>query len=141
MKLSIAFLALLCSLILSSCTTNADGDRYTNDIIRAPEYVRIKYLTANLDQQPEIKSGKIPSHPDSQRWKRGYAKVRFTINEKGKTQDIHIVDSRGDHFGGNTVYAVRFWRFEPALKDGAPVACEAEYEIYFRGLYSSGVNE
>lgn len=139
-------LLLLCSLTLSalltSCaTTNADGQRHANDIIRNSDYLYIHYLTTGLDKPPEIKKGKVPSHPDSQRWSRGMAHVRFTVNEKGKTENIRLVDGEGKHFGGNTMYAVRFWRFHPAQKDGTPTACEAEIKILFRGAHFGGVNE
>jgi len=143
MKSALFGLATILLLAASACTSseNSYRARNTNDLIDHPEDVSIVYVTTGLDKLPVIKRGKIPSHPDSQRWKRGYAQVRFWISEKGKTEDIRVTHSEGKYFGGNTAYAVRFWRFEPATKNGEPVACEAVYEIYFRGLHFGGVNE
>ncbi len=130
---------ILVLVLLSSC--EGTKDQYASEIIRSADQIEIRYLSQEPNVFPVFKSGKRPSHPDSQRWKRGFARVRFTVNTKGKTEDIKVVESEGLYFGGNTAYAIRFWRFHPATKDGQPIACEAEYAIHFRGLHSPGVND
>lgn len=140
--MKILLLSVFVLLFGAACSSTGNSPiRYTNEVIRSPDRVDVRYLTTGLDQLPVIKRGKVPSHPDSERWSRGYARVSFTINEKGRTENIQIVDSTGKSFGGNTAYAVRFWHFEPAMKDGVPAPCEAIYEIRFRGHHFGGINE
>lgn len=139
MKQLLPFVLLAIACFLASCE-NTHGT-YTNDLIKSPDTVHVSYTTSGLDSFPIFKRGRIPTHPDSQRWETGYAKISFTINERGKTENFKVIDSRGQYFAGNTIQAIRYWKFDPAQKDGTAVSCNAVYEIHFRGLHFGGVNE
>ena len=127
------------SFLLVSCSgVQPTTKQYTGSVIRGPEDVSIRYLTSDLDSIPEITRGKIPAHPDSLRRGKGWALLQFTINEKGRTEDIQTVEQEGDSVGGNAAYAIRFWHFKPAMKDGVAVPCKAEYRFSFRSLTYDG---
>ena len=63
----------------------------------------------------------------------GYAVVEFTVSASGSVQDPHIVDSspRGV-FDGAAVQAVKQSKFDPAMKDGQPVASLVRRRIDFK---------
>lgn len=52
----------------------------------------------------------------------GYATVQFKVDEAGKTRDIQVLDMSHPYFGGNAAYVIKYWRFNPAEKDGEPIA-------------------
>jgi len=50
----------------------------------------------------------------------------------GMAKDIKVVKSLGYGLDEKAVEAVRKWRFEPAEKDGRPVAVQVNIEVSFR---------
>lgn len=53
------------------------------------------------------------------------------IGSDGLPHDIRIVRSLGDGLDEKAIEAVRKWRFEPARKDGQPVAVQVNVEVNF----------
>jgi TonB family protein len=53
------------------------------------------------------------------------------VDPSGHTRDIHIVRSLGLGLDEKAVEAVRRWRFDPAIKDGQPVAVLVNIEVKF----------
>jgi len=51
----------------------------------------------------------------------GSVTVDMMVDEKGRTQDIHVVESAGPVLDRAVVEAVRSWRYEPARKNGVKV--------------------
>jgi len=63
---------------------------------------------------------------------RGWVDVEFTIALDGSTQDIVVRNSEPQRtFDQAAVDAVKRWRFEPVVRDGAPVAQRAAMRIRF----------
>lgn len=63
----------------------------------------------------------------------GYAVVEFTVAADGSVQDPHIVDSAPRRvFDNAAIQAVKRSKFEPALKDGQPVASTLRRRIDFK---------
>ncbi|HEY9112459.1 MAG TPA: TonB family protein [Rhodanobacteraceae bacterium] len=63
----------------------------------------------------------------------GYAVVEFTVSTTGSVQDPHIVDSSPRRvFDSAAIQAVQQSKFEPALKDGQPVASTVRRRIDFK---------
>ncbi len=60
------------------------------------------------------------------------------VGKDGKSHDVRIDRSPGMGLGEKSVEAIRAWRFEPAKKDGQPVAAQIKVETNFR-LYPPGV--
>ena len=54
------------------------------------------------------------------------------IGADGRPRDIRVVRSLGMGLDEKAVEAVRMWRFEPARKDGQPVAVQMNVEVSFR---------
>jgi periplasmic protein TonB len=54
------------------------------------------------------------------------------VTPEGRAQDIHVMRSAGMGLDERALEAVRTWRFEPARKDGQPVAVQISVEVSFR---------
>lgn len=63
----------------------------------------------------------------------GYAVVQFTVTADGAIEDAHIVQSSPRRvFDSAAVLAIRHSKFEPAVKDGQPVASTLVRRIDFK---------
>jgi periplasmic protein TonB len=58
--------------------------------------------------------------------------LRLIVHPRGTPRDVHVAHALGMGLDENAVEAVRQWRFEPALKDGRPVAVLVDVEVNFR---------
>lgn len=54
------------------------------------------------------------------------------VGTDGRTREIRVQRSLGLGLDENAVEAIRRWRFEPARKDGVPVAVQVSVEVNFR---------
>jgi TonB family protein len=52
----------------------------------------------------------------------GYACVEVTIDTEGRVLDPQLLGTNNPEFAANLVRVVGDWRFEPATRDGTPVA-------------------
>jgi TonB family protein len=62
----------------------------------------------------------------------GTCVLSLIVGADGNTHDIKVVKSLGKGLDEKAIDAVKTWRFEPATKDGAPVATQIEIEVTFR---------
>ncbi len=54
------------------------------------------------------------------------------VDQGGRPRDVKIARSLGMGLDQKAIEAVRQWKFEPALKDGRPVAVQINVEVNFR---------
>jgi len=54
------------------------------------------------------------------------------VGPDGKPHDIRVASALGMGLDQKAIEAVRNWRFEPAMKDGKPVAVQINVEVNFR---------
>jgi TonB family protein len=94
--------------------------------------------TPQYDVPPKFISGNAPIYPITYALHHmpGVAVVDFVIDEHGATRDIQVVSATYVSFGSHAVIAIRNWRFEPARKNGKPVAAHVQREMYF-GYYKA----
>ncbi|MBV9146248.1 MAG: energy transducer TonB, partial [Acidobacteria bacterium] len=62
----------------------------------------------------------------------GTVLLSIIIGPDGKVRDPHVVQSLGLGLDEKAMEAVRTWLFEPAMKDGRPVAVAVQIEVNFR---------
>src|SRR5579863_834153 len=62
----------------------------------------------------------------------GVCVLWLIVGPDGKPRDIKIARSLGMGLDQKAIEAVRNWKFEPALKDGKPVAVQINVEVNFR---------
>ncbi len=53
------------------------------------------------------------------------------VDQSGRPNNIHVVRSLGMGLDQKAIEAVRKWKFEPAMKDGRPVAVQINVEVNF----------
>jgi TonB family protein len=56
----------------------------------------------------------------------------MVVAADGRPRDIRVARSLGMGLDEKALEAVRTWRFEPARKDGHPVAVQISVEVIFR---------
>ena len=61
----------------------------------------------------------------------GVVVLWLVVGPDGKPRDIRVVRTLGLGLDEKAIEAVRNWRFEPALKDGKPVAVQVNIEVNF----------
>lgn len=62
----------------------------------------------------------------------GTVLLSVIVDTQGRTHDVHVLQSLGMGLDEKAIEAVRQWRFEPAMKDGRPVAVAVDVEVNFR---------
>ena len=89
--------------------------------------------------QPVVSAPKLikqvePEYPEYARKKKLSAtvEVRMVVDEAGVPQNIAVIKPLGNGFDEATIAAVNQWRFEPAMRDGKPVAVSLQSEVTFR---------
>jgi TonB family protein len=64
----------------------------------------------------------------------GTVLLSVVIDANGNTRDIHVVRPLGLGLDEKAIEAVSKWRFRPAMRNGKPVAVQAQVEVNFRLL-------
>src|SRR5207247_9479683 len=62
----------------------------------------------------------------------GTCVLYLIVGADGKPRDIRVARSLGLGLDEKAIEAVRQWKFEPAMKDGKPVAVAINVEVDFR---------
>ncbi len=62
----------------------------------------------------------------------GKVSVEFLVDEKGRPQDLHVVESAGEVLNAAVLEAIRGWEFAPARKNGVPVKVRWQWAQEFR---------
>lgn len=103
-----------------------------------------KAYTMDADVPPNIKKQPQPNYPKTafKEKVQGTVEVEFVIDEQGRVRDPEIVDRDQNPIKGNPVAVndlyleamavVRKWQFDPAMKNGKPVATIARAPVSFR---------
>jgi|SRR5579863_138383 len=75
-----------------------------------------------------------PDYPEKARKAKvqGVVAIKLTVSPDGTTKDIQLVKRLRSDLDANAVDAVRTWKFEPATKDGNPVAVSINIDVAFR---------
>ncbi|HWY22103.1 MAG TPA: energy transducer TonB [Candidatus Acidoferrum sp.] len=75
-----------------------------------------------------------PTYVDKARKKKinGVVVVAMIVTAEGKVRDVKVIKSLDPDLDKQAIAAVRTWKFEPATKDGKPVAVHLKTEVDFR---------
>jgi TonB family protein len=64
----------------------------------------------------------------------GWVEVQFSVNKKGRTEEIRVMDSEpGEMFDRVALEAVRKWRFRPYIVDGKKTPTQTGVRLKFEG--------
>lgn len=101
-------------------------------------------LTDNYDQPPRLKKQTKPMYPLSayQRKVQGTVHVEFVVDEAGRVREAYVIKPKeppkkwlqhaADDLYEAALRCVREWTFEPARRNGEPVATIARAPVSFR---------
>ncbi len=78
---------------------------------------------------PRPVSTGVPAPPDSVN-KQLKVKISFIVTPDGSVTDVKLLKRSTPEFDNYAVDAVSKWKFEPATKDGVPVAVRLETEMH-----------
>jgi len=83
---------------------------------------------------PRVSYSPDPEYSDEARRAKyqGTCVLSLTVGPDGLPRDIRIARSLGMGLDEKAIEAVQQWRFQPALKDGKPVAVAINVEVQFR---------
>jgi TonB family protein len=56
----------------------------------------------------------------------------MVVDQRGAPQQVRVTRKLGMGLDEKAIEAVRKWKFEPAMKDGKPVAVQISVEVNFR---------
>jgi protein TonB len=119
---------------LSGCATS-EQSVVKEEVPNWPIAVPIVYFElADLDQMPKPIHQVAPNHPYRLR-KRGIGGevlVEFFVTKEGDVAAATAKESTRPEFEAEAVAAVSLWKFEPGIKNGAPVACQIQMPIEFK---------
>jgi|ERR1017187_52709 protein TonB len=80
---------------------------------------RATYAPSPMDKRP-------PEMKDD-----GPCVLWLIVGTDGRPRDVRVARTMGHELDEKAVETVKKWRFEPAKKDGKPVASEINVEVYF----------
>jgi TonB family protein len=83
---------------------------------------------------PRVLQQVQPEHPAKGFRISGTVLIGLVISSKGEPKEVHVVKSLEKDIDQSAVEAVQKWRFEPARKDGRPVAVRMSVEIRFHDM-------
>ena len=88
----------------------------------------------DIDQKPRVIAQTPPAYPSELRGKKlgGVVQVVFIVTTSGHVAKVRVERSSNPAFEAPALVAVRQWKFEPAVKGGARVACRMRVPIRFQ---------
>jgi len=94
----------------------------------------VVYEIGNGVSAPKPVSMPNPEYTDKARKKKlnGTVIVAMIVTPEGKVRDVKVIKSLEQSLDQQAITAVRTWKFEPAMKDGTPVAVHLKAEVSFR---------
>ena len=92
------------------------------------------YSVGNGVTTPRVTHQVDPEHPARGFRISGTVLIGLVITSKGEPKEVHVVRSLEKDVDEAAVEAVRQWHFDPATKDGKPVAVKIDVEIRFHDM-------
>lgn len=89
---------------------------------------------SELDTQPKPVLRKQPLYPAELKAGRisGDVVLSFVVDVDGSVKDMSVEKATDKAFGEAAIAAVSAWKFEPGIKNGAPVRCRLSQPLRFK---------
>jgi TonB family protein len=81
------------------------------------------------------------SEPARRAKEQGEVLVWLVVDPNGKPRDVKVLAPLGDGLDEKATEAIKTWKFEPATKDGKPVAVQIMVEVSFRLYGTAGMGK
>jgi TonB family protein len=92
------------------------------------------YDVGNGVAPPRVTHQVAPEHPTKGFRVSGTVLIGLIVTSKGEPDNVHVVRSLETDVDQSAVDAVKQWRFDPATKEGKPVAVKISVEIRFHDM-------
>jgi TonB family protein len=92
------------------------------------------YELGNGVTPPRITHQVAPEHPAHGFRLSGTVLLGLVVTSQGEPDGVHVVRSLEKEMDQAAIDAVQQWRFDPATKDGKPVAVKISVEIRFHDI-------
>ena len=98
-----------------------------------PTTSEIVYEVSDVSVRPKPIRTPNPEYCDKGRKKKinGIVLLDFIVTAEGRVRDVKVTQSLFPCLDSQAVAAVSTWKFEPAMKDGKPVAVHLKSEVDF----------
>jgi protein TonB len=90
------------------------------------------FSLSEIDQKPRVIFQAAPVYPSGMRSIEGVVSVIFVVDQTGKVINPRVEKSTHQEFEKPAIYAVKQWKFEPAIKAGQRVSCKMRVPIRFQ---------
>ncbi len=102
-------------------------------VLAAPSSAERHSATQAKTPQPKLVHSVPVPYPEVPEEERVAGRViaEFLVDEEGHVKDVEIVDSLGKAFDDAVLGALPQWRYEPAERDGEPVAVRYTVSVRF----------
>lgn len=92
------------------------------------------YEVGNGVAPPRVTHQVAPEHPERGFRISGTVLIGLIVTSKGEPDAVHVIRSLEKDVDQSAVDAVKQWRFDPATKEGKPVAVRISVEIRFHDI-------
>jgi len=124
--------------LLSKYPENASSERAQQELREAERQYKLLLQSAEQNQQQLMRKARVvyrvePIYPEDAREKQitGSVVLTMTINREGNPEDVEVSKPLYPSMDQAALDAASKMRFEPAMKDGQPVAQKLQVEFYF----------
>jgi periplasmic protein TonB len=124
---------------VATCQVVAAQDRVSRPNEPVAIIGRSASPSSRYDVPPKLLSGLTPKYPPSRlnSGEGGTAIVEFTVDEHGIPRDFSVVRTDYLYFASHAIIAMRDWRFQPAMKNGKPIAARLRIPFHYRTRFSN----
>lgn len=133
LRTSCTLALLACALLTGACQNKPAGTASTPPPPPPPPTGILSHT--EVDTAPRLVSlpPPRPDYPVDMRRENisGTATVRFIITHDGRVIDVTVIQATHPSFGDAAARAVSKWKYEPAIKDGQPIACYLSVPVVF----------
>jgi protein TonB len=134
LRLTTSLALLACALLAGACQSKPAAASSASAFTPPPPPTGILSHT-EVDKAPRLREfpPPRPDYPVDMRRENisGSATVRFIITHDGRIIDVTVIQASHPSFGDAASRAVARWKYEPAVKDGQPIACYLSVPVVF----------
>lgn len=124
---------LACTLVFAACQSKPAA---SPSVLAEPPPPPTGILSAaEVDKAPRLREfpPPRPDYPVDMRRENlsGTATIRFIVTHDGRVIDVTVIQATHPSFGDAASRAVAKWKYDPAIKDGQPIACYLSVPVVF----------
>lgn len=115
-------------------TTGTSGDRIASEMVTRADVPNTVFRVGGAVKPPRVIDSPDPAYSEIARKEKyqGTTILWLIVDKDGLPRNIRVAVPLGMGLDDKAAEAVQSWRFQPATRDGAPVAVQINVEVNFR---------